>query len=63
MKKYNELNRLEKKARTSSGRINCEKCPMFMRCNELIMDACDYIYLTAFRKGYNTHKKETKNKK
>lgn len=63
MKKYNELNSLEKKARTSSGRINCEKCPMFRRCNVVMMDACDYIYITAFKKGYNTHKKELKSKK
>lgn len=34
MKKYNELNSLEKKARINEGRINCEKCPMFRRCND-----------------------------
>ena len=28
----------------------------------MIIDACDYIFLKAFKAGYNRHKKEVKNK-
>lgn len=59
---YRDLDSLGKKARESSARLNCEKCPIYGRCNTTIMDACDYIYITAFKRGYNKRKQEQKKK-
>lgn len=45
MRHYSELSPLEKKAREAS---------------EMFIDACDFIYLSAFKTGYNTRKKKTR---
>ncbi len=64
MRDYSELSPLEKKAREANELTYCVKCPIYGLCrrNETIIDACDYIFLNAFKAGYNTHKKEVKNK-
>lgn len=59
MKKYDELDTLGKKARDNERILDCSKCPRYRKCDELTMEACDYVYLTAFRKGYILRKKET----
>lgn len=67
MRHYSELSPLEKKAREASGRMNCGDCPAYPLCkkDERFLEACDFIYLTAYKAGYNRHKKEMriKNKK
>lgn len=64
MKSYLNLTPLEKKARKASGRICCANCPIYGLCltNKKISDACDYIFLKAYKSGYNQHKREIKNK-
>ena len=63
MKPYKDLDSIGKKARMSSGKINCEKCPMKAKCNLLVFDVCTYAFEEGFRKGYNQRKKEEKCKK
>ena len=58
MKKFSELNSLEKKARRSEGTMNCGKCPNHKNGICSMMEACSYIYMTAFKRGYNQRKKE-----
>lgn len=55
MKHYSELSPLEKKAREASGRLKCTDCPIYKLCktSEMFIDACDFIYLSAFKTGYN----------
>lgn len=62
MKHYSELSPLEKKAREASGRLKCTDCPIYKLCktSEMFIDACDFIYLSAFKTGYNTRKKRNK---
>lgn len=59
MKPFIELSVLEQKARKKSENIKCGDCPIYTLCrkNEMIIEACDFIYLSAFKSGYNTHKK------
>jgi hypothetical protein len=65
MKPFIELSVLEQKARKKSENIKCGDCPIYTLCrkNEMIIEACDFIYLSAFKSGYNTHKKEMRLKK
>ena len=53
MKHYSELSPLEKKAREASGRLKCTDCPIYKLCktSEMFIDACDFIYLSAFKTG------------
>lgn len=64
IKHYSELSSIEKKAREASGRTYCIDCPIYGLCRtkEILLDACDYIFLKAYKAGYYQHKKETKNK-
>ena len=61
MRHYPESSSLEKKAGEAGGRTECTDRPIYKSCKTsgMFIDACDFIYLSAFKTGYNTRKKET----
>lgn len=65
MKPYRDLDKIGQKAWDNEKRLSCDKCPANGKCSPTMYETCDYIYLTAFKCGYNVRKKETriKNKK
>lgn len=58
MKQYKDLDKIGKKARLASGKINCEECPAKAKCNLLVFDVCTHVFEVGYRKGYNQHKRD-----
>lgn len=60
MKPFIELSVLEQKARKKSENIKCGDCPIYKLCrkNEMIIEACDFIYLSAFKSDITPIKKK-----
>lgn len=63
MKHNSELNQLENKAKKDMLSLNCKDCPIYNSCEMKMSIACNFIYLQAYKAGYNRHEKEMRLKK